>query len=200
MSPHEVGCYMRLLCHQWSRGQIPHSDVQKIRRVAGGVVSDDVMRKFPNGKNERLERERLKQQVWREKSREGGIKSGLTRASRVLQPPLQPPLQPNGQPNGNTPSPSPVSLSIKTTKLPQSDKSRFTKRQTELTARFDKALGIQWENDRQKWMGRIKRNPDLSERVLCDLEQAIKDDDVKKGPAEYAQHRWEDFQHKSNQR
>ena len=110
MSPHEVGCYMRLLCHQWSRGQIPHRDMQKVRRVSGGVVSDEVMKKFPNGKNERLERERIKQQVWREKSREGGLKSGLTRASRVVEPPLQPPLQPNGQPKGNTPSPSPDSI------------------------------------------------------------------------------------------
>jgi hypothetical protein len=85
------------------------------------------------------------------------------------------------------------SLSTKTTKLPASDKSRFTKRQTELTAGFDKALGIQWENDRQKWMGRIKRNPDKSERVLNDLEQAIKEGDVKKGRAEYAEHRWGEF-------
>jgi uncharacterized protein YdaU (DUF1376 family) len=106
MSPHEVGCYVRLLCHQWSRGQIPLSDPQKLRRVAGGVVSKDVLAKFPNGKNKRLEREREKQQVWREKSREGGIKSGLTRASRVLQPPLQPPLKPEAQPNANTPSSS----------------------------------------------------------------------------------------------
>jgi len=110
MSPHEVGCYVRLLCHQWSRGQLPLSDPQKVRRVAGGVVSNEVLGKFPDGKNQRLEKERIKQQVWREKSREGGIKSGLTRASRVVQPPLQPPFQPNGQPNGNIPSPSPDSI------------------------------------------------------------------------------------------
>jgi len=103
MSPHECGCYVRLLCHQWSRGQIPLSDPQKLRRVAGGVVSNEVLAKFPDGKNNRLEREREKQQAWREKSREGGLKGAATRAGRVAQPPLQP----NGQPNGNIPSPSP---------------------------------------------------------------------------------------------
>lgn len=84
--------------------------------------------------------------------------------------------------------------SNKTTKLPASDKSRFTKRQTELTARFDKALGNQWENDRQKWMGRIKNFTDKSERVLSDLEAAQKSGEVKKGSAEYAEHRWNEFQ------
>ena len=107
MSPHEVGCYIRLLCHQWSRGQIPIGDVQKLRRVCGGVVSDEILQKFPDGKNARLELERGKQQVWREKSSKGGLKGAATRASRVVQPPLQSPLQPKGQPNGNTPSPSP---------------------------------------------------------------------------------------------
>ena len=71
MSQAEVGAYMRLLCHQWTRGSIP-SDDEKLRRIAGGSVSEDVMAKFPVGpdglrKNARLERVRSETTAYREK-------------------------------------------------------------------------------------------------------------------------------------
>ena len=107
MTAAEVGAYIRLLCFAWGNGFIP-SDSCALKRVAGITVSESVLSKFTDGKNPRMEEERNKQAVWRDKSRIGGLHSAAKRAATTLQPPLQP----NGnhpclQPNGNTPSPSP---------------------------------------------------------------------------------------------
>jgi uncharacterized protein YdaU (DUF1376 family) len=57
MTQPEVGAYILLLCHQWGRGAIP-SDPARAALIAKGEVPAHVMAKFPNGKNERLERVR----------------------------------------------------------------------------------------------------------------------------------------------
>ena len=119
LSQSEVGAYIRLLCHQWSRGSIP-VETEKQQRLAGGSVSDDVAAKFrlqQDGKlvNERLERERQKQTDYREMQRQKGI---LSAESRKNQPKtnhgstepvsaVTTETQPNGQPEVNSPSPSP---------------------------------------------------------------------------------------------
>lgn len=69
MSQEEVGAYIRLLCHQWTRGSIP-SDPSKQERLAGGPVSDDVLAKFPvsdggERRNLRLESYRIKLATYR---------------------------------------------------------------------------------------------------------------------------------------
>lgn len=96
----EVGCYIRLLCYQWSKGKIP-DEKHKLKLVCGVPVTENVLKKFQNGKNPRLEKERKKQALWRKKSSEGGKKSAEKRASKMVQPPLQP----LDQPKGNIPSP-----------------------------------------------------------------------------------------------
>ena len=119
MSTQEAGAYIRLLCCQWGQGQIP-SDAKQINRVAGCKVTPAVLQKFPNGKNKRLEAEREKQAIWREKSRQGGLKSAAKRGSTTLQPPLEPPCQGEGQPNGNIPSPSPSPIREREENFPES--------------------------------------------------------------------------------
>lgn len=107
MTAVEVGAYIRLLCFAWGNGFIP-SDSCALKRIAGVTVSESVLSKFTDGKNGRMEEERNKQAVWRDKSRIGGLHSAAKRGSTTLQPPLQPNgNQPCLQPNGNTPSPSP---------------------------------------------------------------------------------------------
>ena len=65
----EVGSFIRLLCHQWSRGSIPADD-KRCELIAGGPITDAVLAKFPVGEggrqNMRLERERQKQSEYRE--------------------------------------------------------------------------------------------------------------------------------------
>lgn len=105
LSAADVGAYIRLLCYQWSRGAIP-SEPDKLERVAGGKVSDDVLAKFPGGKNERMERERQKQDEYRALQSAKGRASAQARFNRGSTV-VQPERQPDGQPKGNSPSPSP---------------------------------------------------------------------------------------------
>lgn len=110
----EVGAYVRLLCYQWGQGKIPDAK-EAVDRIAGAPVTDQVLSKFPNGRNKRLELERKKQKDYREKQRLNGLASGRARRSTKPQRPL------NGgstkpeprvvdvslEPNTNSPSPSP---------------------------------------------------------------------------------------------
>lgn len=126
MSQSDVGAYIRLLCHQWSRGSIP-VETEKQQRLAGGSFSVDVLSKFQeseNGqlKNIRLEEEREKQRLYRELQSRKGQESakkrlGFNNGSTAVQPTVnrgsisvptetQPDTQPNGQPKLNSPSPS----------------------------------------------------------------------------------------------
>jgi hypothetical protein len=193
LTPHDVGCYMRLLCFQWTRGSIP-DDVAKLERIVGGTVSADVLAKFKDGKNARLEREREKQSIWREKSRQGGLLSAAKRAAAVVQPPLQPPLQPSGQPKGNIPSPSPSPFD----KAYSNKASKLSDLQKELADRIEAALGKQWLDDKGngdagKWINRIKSEPHKADRVIAEVESAKREGRIKTTPAQYAQYIWDEF-------
>jgi len=131
MSQSDVGAYIRLLCHQWSRGYIP-VETEKQQRLAGGSFSVDVLLKFQESedgqlKNMRLEEEREKQRLYRESQSRKGQESAKKRSvfnngSTAVQPSLnrgsipvtteaQPDTQPEGQPKLNSPSPSSFPIS-----------------------------------------------------------------------------------------
>jgi uncharacterized protein YdaU (DUF1376 family) len=98
----EEGAYINLLCSCWLHGSIPADPAMAARLVGKGcsaTLATTVLTMFtPSSEagrmvHDRLERERLKQSDWREKSASGGRKSAELRkgASTTLQPPL-----PNG--------------------------------------------------------------------------------------------------------
>jgi len=98
----EEGAYINLLCSCWLHGSIPADPAMAARLVGKGcsaTLATTVLTMFtPSSQagrmvHDRLERERLKQSDWREKSASGGRKSAELRkgASTTLQPPL-----PNG--------------------------------------------------------------------------------------------------------
>jgi uncharacterized protein YdaU (DUF1376 family) len=98
----EEGAYINLLCSCWLHGSIPADPAMAARLVGKGcsaTLASTVLTMFtPSSQagrmvHDRLERERLKQSDWREKSASGGRKSAELRkgASTTLQPPL-----PNG--------------------------------------------------------------------------------------------------------
>lgn len=129
MSPEEVGMYMRLLCHQWTKGGIPN-DEERLRRMAGAIGSPSlgyVMAKFKKCedgllRNDRLERVRAEQDAFRQKQAISGKKGADARWN-------------NGKPNGvamatpmakrwpddgsPSPSPSPSPDSRKKNTLPE---------------------------------------------------------------------------------
>jgi uncharacterized protein YdaU (DUF1376 family) len=96
MTLEEEGAYINLLCSCWLHGSIP-ADPQIAARLIGKGASTTLATKVlemftPSGDSgrlvhERLERERIKQADWREKSASGGKKSAEMRkgGSRVVE-------------------------------------------------------------------------------------------------------------------
>jgi len=110
LSAEDVGAYIRLLCYQWGRGSIP-SSIDVINRVAGCEVSREVLAKFPEGKNRRMEAERAKQAEYRDKQAKNASKRWVGNANAYA----------NAMPNGCSPSPSPSPVSV-TDSVPVSSK------------------------------------------------------------------------------
>lgn len=140
LSAKDVGAYIRLICFQWSKGKIP-SDRNKLARIAGTNVTLDVLSKFPDGMNQRLENERIKQEEYREKKAKSG-KNGAEKRwhnhSTPIVSPLADPIA-NGMANDSSPSPSPLPI----------------KNATHSKARKAKA-----ELSDDEWMAQLKANPD----------------------------------------
>jgi uncharacterized protein YdaU (DUF1376 family) len=112
LSAKEVGAYIRLLCFQWSKGKIP-SDRNKLSRIAGTNVTPEVIAKFADGMNQRLEFERIKQSEHREAKKKAG-ENGAKKRWQNHSTPINL-LLANGMANtiANDSSPSPSPLPIK---------------------------------------------------------------------------------------
>lgn len=109
LSAKEVGAYIRLLCFQWSKGKIP-SDRNKLSRIAGTAVTDEVLSKFPDGMNQRLESERIKQSEHREAKKKAGENGAKKRWQNHSTPMILPLAE--GIAKYSSPSPSPSSNNI----------------------------------------------------------------------------------------
>jgi len=107
LSTEEIGAYILLLCHQWNAGSIPNDDklILRIAKITQPFDLGLLRSKFElvDGclKNARLERERLKQQAYREKQAENGAKGGRPKTLAFPKP------NPTHNPNESFPSPSP---------------------------------------------------------------------------------------------
>jgi hypothetical protein len=73
--------------------------------------------------------------------------------------------------------------------------SKLSAWQKELADRIEAALGVQWENDGGKWIDRIKspKTTDKCERVIAEVESAIKESRIATTPAQYAEDTWGRF-------
>jgi uncharacterized protein YdaU (DUF1376 family) len=102
MTAEEVGGYVRLLCHQWTKGGIPN-DEDRAGRMAGLMGSPSlryVLAKFSpcdDGmlRNERMERIRSESEAHKAKQSASGRKGAEKRWSKWLND-----GDPNGDPNG----------------------------------------------------------------------------------------------------
>lgn len=109
LSAEEVGAYIRLLCYQWNKGAVPIAEPSKLSRIAGCEVSPDVMAKFPDGKNVRLEEVRGIQDEFRASRSLAGREGarirwhghGTANGSAIAQP------MANGMAKHSSPSPTP---------------------------------------------------------------------------------------------
>lgn len=87
-----------------------------------------------------------------------------------------------------------VGLKGKATKR-QSDKvlAKLDTGQKKLADRFQTALDGQWVNDSGKWVNRIKSAFSRCERVIAEMESAVKESRIKTTPAQYAEQIWKEF-------
>lgn len=102
MTQAEVGSYIRLLAWQWVKGFIPN-EIDKVERIAGGSVTEEVIQKFElceDGlrRNKRLEIVRSERSGFIASQRKKSQLGVEARMRRKLLPPGQPPGQPAGQP------------------------------------------------------------------------------------------------------
>lgn len=126
MTAQEVGIYILLLCLDWNDGGFALDRT----RLARWCKTDEetftaswtiVGRCFDQHEgrwyNERLQNERDKQAKWREKSRNGGLKSGRIRSYPSNHPMnhLATTVQPPYEPFANTPTPTPTPTLLTTT-------------------------------------------------------------------------------------
>jgi len=74
--------------------------------------------------------------------------------------------------------------------------NKLSARQRELADRIETALrthGNQWTNDAGKWINRIKSAPGKCERVIAEVESAMKERRIKTTSARYAEQIWKEF-------
>lgn len=132
MTPEQTHVFIWLLCLDWNQNGFP-LDVPTLSRwchvtpivfrKAWTLVQECFSSKEGRWFNERLEKERIKQADWRDKSSKGG--------KTKRQPPTNHPSslvdeneEPKGQPNGNTPVSSLQSPTPVTTKQPSAKQKR----------------------------------------------------------------------------
>lgn len=90
MNLEQIGAYTKLLCYCWNNNGLTNEQ-EELKEMCGNPENwDKIWKKVGkcfyenNGKlyNKRLDKEREKQKYWKEKSKEGGIKSGKTRREK----------------------------------------------------------------------------------------------------------------------
>lgn len=90
MNLEQIGAYMKLLCYCWNNNGLP-GDEEELKEMCGNPQNwDKIWKKVGkcfyknSGKlyNKRLDEEKQKQKHWKEKSKEGGIKSGKIRREK----------------------------------------------------------------------------------------------------------------------
>lgn len=186
LSLEEEGAYIRLVASCWQHGSIP-ADAEKCARLIGkgcsttlATVVQAMFQPHPNDGtklvHDRLEMEREKQALWRQKSADGGRKSAEKRAekakskepspgeskggSRVVEPPYQPngnssssssssitPISPNGKP------PAPPSLELEA----QQTIPILTPEQKEVASWFGRRSTTAWSDKERKAWAKIAK-------------------------------------------
>lgn len=87
----EIGMYVKMLCKQWTDGNIPKKRLGFLVGIEWDKFSEELKAKFTDfGEfiaNERLEKEREKKQNFREKQVENGKKGGRPKKKETLETP-----------------------------------------------------------------------------------------------------------------
>lgn len=156
----EIGAYMVLLASDWTLNGLP-TDVEKLaklcrvsRRRFAGIwqnISDQFEEHEGKLRNPRLVKERERQELWREKSSEGGKKSakGRTKGGSTV---VEPTAQPKGNTSSSSSSSSSTSVTTKRTTVPPRAASTATVVEASNLQRFPKATA---DAGYERWVKKI---------------------------------------------
>ena len=106
LSPNEFTAYFRSLCFQWGKGGLPINDERRMLRITGllpdeySEVATLLMRKFPDGKNPKMEEIRSDQVHKRDVNTSNGKRGGRPRKNRNETETITE-SKPNPKPNQN---------------------------------------------------------------------------------------------------
>lgn len=192
----EVGLYIRLLCSQWSVGFVVDNDEELATYGKGNTPIGRVKQKFIKGKdgklrNDRMEVERRKQIAFRKSRADNGKLGGRPRKASENLVVLDRLSEMKAK--KSSPSPLPFPSSSISLKAPTKGKKALSVGQAETAKRFEEALNSQWVNDAGKWVNRIKAFDGKSERVIAEVESAIKEGRIRTTAAQYAEQIWKEF-------
>lgn len=192
----QKGAYMDLLCIQWGQGYVTEDDFRFVLTALRPPARAKVRSKFMPGhdghyRNPRMEAEREKQRVYREKQANNGRASAQARLNHRSTT-----VQPTGQPKPNSPSPTPSPTPINRTiglRPTASYNGHLTPAQLAIATRYCKAFGPQWDENHLRWMARCRKESGKAERVIAEVESAIKETRINTTPAQYAEQMWKEF-------
>lgn len=193
MSAEEVGGYIRLLCHQWTKGSIPN-DEERLGRMAGLMGSPSlryVVAKFAlcddgNLRNRRLDQIRIEREAYKARQADSGASGAKKRwnGKRTDGDPNGDPMATqlatpiaNGCPKHSFPSPPPINTPLPPEGVgdsPKEDtKPKRPRKVIETTPAFEKFWNaypnrVAKANALKAWS---KLNPDetLSNRITDDV-------------------------------
>lgn len=193
MNMEEVGIYWWLICHLWIEGSLPKNQkaLRELCKNPPNWKEDWKKVKkcfYANGTrlyHKRLEKERKKQEEWREKSRRGGLESVKTRRRkkdlRVVKPPFKRPVE--GKGNSSSSSSSSSSKKEKRIKYGQDELDRlFEKFWSRYPKKVDKGEA------KTKWLTNVVTygvDPETLEMALTGYIVVLNKNET---PAFYAKH------------
>lgn len=193
LSLSQHGGYMLLIMAYWRNGgPLRDSDAKAIIRDASESDSERIASFFRlscgRWHHKRIDQElsratknkesRSKAAKTASNARWHGIKTtSATHPSRIRHAsPLSSPL----------PSPSDKAYSTKSA-------TKLLGKTKEIADRMEACLNSEWINDAGKWVNRIKTEKDKSDRVVSEVESAIKENRIKTTAARYAEQIWKEF-------
>ena len=214
MTAEEVGIYIRLLCHAWNKKGLKNDEKRLgilVGLCTGNAVASakEVLEsKFELGadgiwRNARQEKTRANQQEYsRQQSEKAHLRWDKVKADAVDR--THAAASTTALPEKCSPSPSPTPNKVSDKASEQAlgkpvqkggeVKPPLNPLQKEIAGRFESTLNGQWVNDAGKWILRIRGVPGKCQRVIAEVENAVKENRIKTTPAQYAEQIWKEFQ------
>lgn len=197
------GAYFLLMMAYWkNRGPLPDAEAKAVIRDACATDARRIQKYFRIASgfwhHKRIDAELLRAKENSESRKSAAKTASLARwSSKKGYKNGHPSRMPDAYRDASVthvPSPSPSPSDKGTSdKAYKGKTAKLNRKARELANRLEGCLNGQWDNDAGKWVNRIKSNLGKSERVVAEVESAVKENRITETPAQYAEHIWKEF-------